>query len=163
MLLLSVTIRKPLITTWTHLLPVFQQTSPISIATPTRNARRCGRHFSRRQSSYLTVKDETLKSLEAPLRSSSSAQPSPTRRHTLSTSSLFRPLLSVTYLISSSLQRSRRLSSTGERISAPLIYGVELYNVVDVQLVDIKSRQARGEKLDEQLKRLWGAFRSREV
>lgn len=42
-------------------------------------------------------------------------------------------------------------------------YGIELYNVIDMQLVDIKSRQARGEKSDEQLKRLCGAFAPREV
>jgi exonuclease 3'-5' domain-containing protein 1 len=42
-------------------------------------------------------------------------------------------------------------------------YGVELYNVIDMQLVDIKSRQARGEKTDEQLKRLCGAFAPREI
>lgn len=42
-------------------------------------------------------------------------------------------------------------------------YGVELYNVVDTQLIDMKSRQTRGEKLDEQLKRLCGAFAPREL
>jgi hypothetical protein len=42
-------------------------------------------------------------------------------------------------------------------------YGIELYNVIDVQLVDIKSRRARGEKSNEHLKRLCGAFAPREV
>jgi len=42
-------------------------------------------------------------------------------------------------------------------------YGIELYNVIDMQLVDIKSRKACGEKTDEQLKRLCGAFAPREV
>ena len=42
-------------------------------------------------------------------------------------------------------------------------YGIELFNVLDMQLVDIKSREARGETLDEQLKRLCGAFAPREV
>lgn len=42
-------------------------------------------------------------------------------------------------------------------------YGVELFNVLDMQLVDIKSREARGEKSEEQLKRLCGAFAPREV
>jgi len=42
-------------------------------------------------------------------------------------------------------------------------YGVELYNVIDMQLVDIKSREARGERLEEQLKRLCGPFAPREV
>ncbi len=42
-------------------------------------------------------------------------------------------------------------------------YGVELYNVLDMQLVDIKSREARGENSEEQLKRLCGAFAPREV
>ena len=42
-------------------------------------------------------------------------------------------------------------------------YGIELLNVLDMQLVDIKSREARGEKSDEQLKRLCGAFAPREV
>jgi exonuclease 3'-5' domain-containing protein 1 len=42
-------------------------------------------------------------------------------------------------------------------------FGIELYNVVDMQLVDIKSRDARGEKLEDQLKRLCGALAPREV
>ena len=42
-------------------------------------------------------------------------------------------------------------------------YGIELHNVVDMQLVDIKSRHALGEKPDEQLKRLCGAFAPREI
>lgn len=40
---------------------------------------------------------------------------------------------------------------------------IELHNVVDMQLVDIKSRKPRGEKLDEQLKRLCGTFAPREL
>jgi len=42
-------------------------------------------------------------------------------------------------------------------------YGIELYNVIDMQLVDIKSRQARGEKPDGQLKRLCWTFGPREI